>query len=459
MLRRAFLLLALLASLLSAPAAEVPAKDRLVILVTVDGFPAWVWDDPALPMPFLQSLARDGAAAKAMKISNPAVTWPNHTTLVTGVPPGRHGVIGNNYFDRKKGEEVPLIPDPLFNKDEIVKVPTIYDVAKGAGLKTAAIIWPASRGAKSLDWTVPDVFKQELFEQYSTPSLLAEFKTAGIPYENQEKWCRDNKDGGIQRDRMYTRMFNHILRRHRPNVGLLHLIEVDHVEHAKGPQSPEAYDAVAFADARVKEVWDTLQETHPGRATLIVASDHGFFQYQQQIQPNVKLRQEGLLKVEGTKIAGGQVRALSQGGACFLYVLDNANRETLVNRLAEMFWGVEGVSLVIRPRDFAKFGLADPRQDPRMADLVLSAKEGYSFTSTAIGDVIVTPKAETVKGTHGYDPNEPRMHGSFIAWGAGIQPGAKLNTINNTDVAPTMAALLGLEMKNVEGRVLKEILK
>jgi predicted AlkP superfamily pyrophosphatase or phosphodiesterase len=64
-----------------------------------------------------------------------------------------------------------------------------------------------------------------------------------------------------------------------------------------------------------------------------------------------------------------------------------------------------------------------------------------------------------VKGTHGYDPNEPRMHGSFIAWGAGIQPGAKLNTINNTDVAPTMAALLGLEMKNVEGRVLKEILK
>jgi len=104
-------------------------------------------------------------------------------------------VIGNNYFSRAKNEVVPLIPDPVLNKEEIVKSPTIYDVAKQAGLKTAAIIWPASRGAKTLDWTVPDCFSNSLWQTYGTASLLAECKQAGIPYEKQEEWCTDRQGG------------------------------------------------------------------------------------------------------------------------------------------------------------------------------------------------------------------------------------------------------------------------
>ncbi len=449
--------LCLITSLLSAVTLfAAPASDRIVVLISVDGLASYYFDDPKAEMPTIRRLAAGGARAERMKCSLPTVTWPNHTTLVTGVHAGRHGVIGNNYFDRTKGEMVPLIPDPLFDKDEIVKVPTIYDVAKGAGLRTAGIIWPASRGAKTLDWTVPDVFKQELFEKYSTASLLEEFRAAGVPYEKQQEWCSTGK--GYDRDRMYAQMLIHVIRKHRPHVALLHLIEVDHAEHAKGPQSPEAYEAIKFEDDRIREIEAVLNETFPGRATLIITSDHGFFTYQQQIQPNVKLRQEGLLKVEGTKIAGGQARALSQGGACFLYILDNQNRESLTQKLAGMFWETEGVSLVIRQKDYPKFGLADPAKDPRMADLVLSAKEGYSFSDNAVGEILVTPKTDTVKGTHGYDPNEPRMHGSFVAWGAGIKRGITLSSINNLDVAPTMAALLGLEMKDVDGRVLTECL-
>ena len=454
LLRRTSILFALALACLRLQAA--PASDRIVVLVSVDGLAAYYFDDPKAEMPNIRRLASQGARAERMKCSLPTVTWPNHTTLVTGVNPGRHGVIGNNYFDRAKGEVIPLIPDPLFDKEEIVKVPTIYDVAKQAGLKTAGIIWPASRGAKTLDWTVPDVFKQELFEKYGTPSMLAEFKAAGIPYEKQQEWCSTGK--GYDRDRMYTQMLIHVIKQHRPNVALLHLVEVDHAEHAKGPQSAEAYEAVKFEDERIKDIEDALNETFPGKATLIVSSDHGFFKYQQQIQPNVKLRQEGLLKVEGTKIAGGQVRALSQGGACFLYVLDQANRESLIQKLAGMFWDVEGVSVAVRPKDFNRFGLADPTKDSRMADVVLCAKEGYSFSDTAVGEILVTPKTDAIKGSHGYDPNEPRMHGSFVAWGAGIKKGAKVSSINNLDVAPTMAALMGLQMKGVDGRVLKEIL-
>src|SRR5262249_50277750 len=148
---------------------------------------------------------------------NPTVTWPNHTTLVTGVSPARHGVVGNNYFDRVKGEKVALIWDPVFDKDEIVKVPTIYDLAKAAGLKTAAIHWPASRNAKSLDWTSPDVGKAELVSKYTTPELIVQCKDmkCEIIYGNEGKTIERTES--IAEDDMWTRIFNMILEKHRPN--------------------------------------------------------------------------------------------------------------------------------------------------------------------------------------------------------------------------------------------------
>ncbi len=318
-----------------------PASDRIVVLISVDGLAHYYFDDPKAEMSTIRQLAAEGACASDMKCSMPTVTWPNHTTLVTGVYPGKHGVIGNNYFDRAKGENVTLITDPVFNKDEIVKVPTIYDVAKDAGLKTAAIIWPASRGAWTLDWTVPDVFTDALFQKYGTPTLWPEFQQAGIPYEKQGAWCKSGD--GESRDKMYVQMFNEVVRTHRPNLALLHLVEVDHVEHAHGPQSPEAYAAVKFADQCVREVWEELQKSFPGKATLIVSADHGFFPYRQMVQPNVLLRKEGLVKTdEKNKVVGGDVRVLGQGGASFLYVLDQAHREAIVGRLAELFKDVEG---------------------------------------------------------------------------------------------------------------------
>src|SRR5216117_1574554 len=126
----------------ASAATATSDPNRIVVLMSVDGLANFYMDDPAAEMPTIRKMAAEGAKAASMRASDPTVTWPNHTTLVTGVSPARHGVVGNNYFDRVKGEKVTLIWDPVFDKDEIVKVPTIYDLAKAAGLKTAAIHWP-----------------------------------------------------------------------------------------------------------------------------------------------------------------------------------------------------------------------------------------------------------------------------------------------------------------------------
>src|SRR6476659_741767 len=291
----------------TSAAAPTPDPDRIVVLMSVDGLANFYMDDPAAEMPTIRKLAAEGASAAGMRASDPTVTWPNHTTLVTGVSPARHGVVGNNYYDRAKGEKVTLIWDPVLDKDEIVKVPTIYDLAKSAGMKTVAIKWPATRNARSLDMTCPDVGKEELVRKYTTPALLDECKQAGYDIVYGDEGKTVGRTESIAKDEMWTHIFNMLLHNHRPNLALLHVIAVDHTEHTEGPRSEGAYDAVKAADGQVREVWEELQKDFPGKATLIVVSDHGFSANKKKVIPNEALEKAGLLEMKGKHETSGAV--------------------------------------------------------------------------------------------------------------------------------------------------------
>jgi predicted AlkP superfamily pyrophosphatase or phosphodiesterase len=449
--------LAILPALLAFSAAAVhaaePAKEACVILISVDGLANFYLDDPRADLPTLRRMAREGARADGMTCSFPTVTWPNHTTLVTGVPPRKHGVIGNNYLDRGSAREVPFIPDPLFDKDQIVKVPTVYDVAHGAGLSTAAIVWPATRNARTLDWTVPDMFGDEAWPQYGTASWLEELRAAGIPVDRHGVWTKES-GGGVQRDWLYTRMARHVLREHAPNLLLIHLVEVDHVQHRHGPRTPEAYWSVSFADDRLRDILEAVEES-PRRAstTVIVASDHGFFPITRDIQPNVLLRKLGLIEADGREIKSQQARCLAQGGACMVYILDDERRDEIAVQLRRELAGLEGVAAVLGPDEFERIGQPRPEEDSRAPDLWLSAKSGYSFGNGHAGDEPVIDRS-TPGGTHGYLPDDAEMLGTLVVWGHGIEGGKRLGRVSNLDVAPTIARQLGVEMPEAEGQPL-----
>lgn len=434
-------------------AGAEPQRDRCVILISVDGLANFYYDDPRADMPTLRRLAREGARASGMVCSFPTVTWPNHTTLVTGVPPAKHGVLANNYLDRKDGASVPLIPDPLFDKTEIVKSPTIYDVAHQAGLTTAAVIWPATRNAPTLNWTVPDMFEADAWPKYGTRSWLEELREAGLPIEKQNAWCKESS-GGVQRDWLYARMAAHVLKHHAPNVLLVHLVEVDHVEHRFGPRTPEAYWSVSYADDRVRDIVEAVEASRfKDRTTIFVASDHGFFGVRKDIRPNVLLRKAGLIQDQRKTVF-----CLSQGGACGVYILDDGQRVELTARLRKELAGIEGVAAVYGEEQFGELGQATRATDPRAPDLWLAAQDGYAFVDARDGDEVVVAKAAP-NGTHGYLPDQPDLWGTLIMHGHGVKSGVDLGKISNLDVAPTMARILGLEMPTADGRVLSAALR
>jgi predicted AlkP superfamily pyrophosphatase or phosphodiesterase len=453
-MRRASLLLivALILTPRASRTATAAEPSRAVILISVDGLAAFYLDEPRAERPTIRALADAGARAARMKAAAPTVTWPNHTTLATGVMPARHGVVGNDYFDRARGKTVVLISDPELDKDQLVRVPTIYDLAKAGGLSTAAIRWPATRNAKALDWTLPDVFSDELLHRFTTPSLMAECKQAGV-WAESDVIHYGQRELRVVSDEMCTRVFNFILRKHHPQLALLHLTHVDSVEHLKGPRTPEAYAAIKAADEHVRRVWDEVKRDYPGQATVMIVSDHGFSPVERLILPNVPLRDAKLVDIKAGKAEGGAVHVVSQGGAALVYVVDATHRESVIDQVERMFTGAEGIDKVVGPEELKLHGLARPQEDPRSPDVVLFAREGYCFDETASGSASTLPRRE-LRGMHGHDENLPCMYATFIAWGAGIKPRAHLDEIQNTDVAPTIARLLNLPLTGADGKVL-----
>jgi predicted AlkP superfamily pyrophosphatase or phosphodiesterase len=430
---------------------------RHVVLVSVDGLAASYLDDPRAEMPTLRKLAKSGAVAKGMITSFPSVTWPSHTSLITGVQPARHGVIGNSVWSRKLDRALVYIGDPELTKDEAVRVPTLYDAAHRAGLKCGSVIWPCCNGADSLNWVIPDAGRADLHAKYTTPGFVEELGKAGIDISQLGAWGW-NKDRSTDRDVLYTRVAQYLLEKQKANLVLVHLVTPDGVEHNYGPHTPEAYKAVAESDQRIAEIWNTLQEPPlAGHSALFVVSDHGFAPYERFIRPNVVLKEVGLIDTDGKeKVTSRKAWCVAQGGSAFVYVLDAARKTEIVDQLDQRLAKLEGVAAVVGPDGFAKLGFPRPEANGESPDLVLMTNPGYSFAEQVTGEAVAS--AGGLKGSHGHDPGPPYMHATFVAAGTGIKPGVQLDLIQNVDVAPTIARLMGLALKDVDGRVLHEIL-
>lgn len=108
---------------------------------------------------------------------------------------------------------------------------------------------------------------------------------------------------------------------------------------------------------------------------------------------------------------------------------------------------------MITPDRFAALGLPLPEKDPRMFDLLLTAKSGYSFSGATGGPV--TEAVPQQAGSHGYLASDPDLNSIFIASGYGVAPGVKLDNVHAIDVAPTIAQLLNIKLPMAKGKVLK----
>lgn len=422
-----------------------------VIVITIDGFPAYEFEDPQAPVPVLRKLAASGVTGKGMKVSTPAVTWPNHTTIVTGVRPEKHSVLFNGALVRPNDGKPAFINGHL-DKDELVKAPTVYDFFHERGYRTAAINWPCTRNAKTLDDNFPDVPQMI---RYTTPRLIEELVRSGDMKVGSDLWFATK--AGKERDAIWTAAACNSIQRLKPNLLFFHLLVVDGVQHRFGPQSPEGYEALGLADKNLQKILDAVDAAGMREITTIfVVADHGFAKVEKLIHANAVLRKAGLLEArDDDSISRARVQAVPEGGTAFVYLNSPKTAEADRLQVISLFKKQEGVSKILLPGVYSKFGLPQPAANPQAPDLVLVAQDGYSFANGSSGEAI--SKNARTTGSHGYLSDNPKMNAIFIAAGRGIQPGRKINLVENVDIAPTAAFLLGENFPHADGKILKQI--
>lgn len=454
MCRKLPLVLVLLAAIggsLTLTAQQGPGGNH-VIIITLDGFPGWALDDPYLPVPNLRQLAANGALAAGMRPVNPTVTWPNHTTLVTGVTPAKHGVLFNGTLVREPS--MPPRVEPWRDKKDMVHVPTLYDVVHGRGMTAAQVDWVAILNAPSIDWEFPE--RPERPE--TKPVIVREMVSAGTLSQREvDVFANQNI---VWRDDVWTAAATQILRAHRPNLLLFHLLALDSIQHRYGPRTLAATVTMARLDSQIGTILKAVEDAGmTASTTLFVVSDHGFRSVQKQVLPNVALRDAGLITVEAGKISATKAYVISEGGSAFVYVTAPDPDGDVLRRARQALSALEGIDSIVEPAQYGPLGLPQPSANQQVGALLLLAKNGYAFAAGATAEKAVVDAAEGSLGTHGYISTDPDIQALFIAWGRGVKHGVKLQTVANIDVAPTAAKLLGVELKDVEGKVLTEILQ
>jgi predicted AlkP superfamily pyrophosphatase or phosphodiesterase len=425
-----------------------------VVLISIDGLAQFYWADPAARMPVLRNLAERGVVADGMATVFVSTTWPSHVSLVTGVGPRTHGVVSNHVLNRRTTRAEDFTGDPVYDAADLVWAPTIYDRAHAAGLRTAAIDWPATRRAASLDFNLPFFKSQTIFEAHTAPGVWRELAELGYPVERQGEWAELPRR--FLKDAMVADLAIDVLRRHAPDLLLVHFLCADSHQHLYGPRSPEAYWAIAYIDGLVGRVLAALEPDGLDRASVVVVSDHGFLPVRREIRPNVRLRRLGLLRANAAgDVEHADARFVMNHGAGWLYALDG-DRARLARDLRAELAALEGVAAVWTPEEYGALGLPTPAENPRAGDLLLEAASGFMLSDKADGDEELGPPRYL--GTHGQRPLHPDNQALFVAAGRGVKRGPRLGPISSRDVAPTLTTLLELPPAPAEGRVLAEIL-
>ena len=421
----------------------LPLMKPRVIVISIDGFAAFYWRDPAVRAPVLRRLAERGAVAAGMECVFPSTTWPTHASLVTGVSPRAHGIVANHILNRATREPEDLTGDPIYDAPALLRAPTVYDRAHAAGLRTAAIDWPATRNATTLDFNLPFFKDQRVFETQTARGVWEELRGLGYPLDRQGEWAQLPKR--FYKDEMVASVASHVARRHEPDLLLVHFLCVDSFQHLYGPRSPEANWAIEYVDGLIGRFLDSLPTAAAPETSVFVVSDHGFLPSTREIRPNVRLRRLG---------AQREARFVMNHGAGALYGLGGDDRA--LDQLAGEIEKMEGVSGVWRAGDYAALGLPSPADHAQVADVMFEAAPGYSFGDAADGPD--EHGAAKYLGTHGQRPTYADNAAFFLASGAGIARGRALAQGRSRDVAPTVAKMLGLAMEDVEGRVLEQAL-
>jgi len=375
------------------PPAAAAAGPPATILVSIDGFRPDYLERGITPV--LSRLAAGGASG-AMRPSFPSKTFPNHWTLVTGLVPDRHGIVGNSMEDpRRPGETFTMQTDDpwWWNAAE-----PIWVTAERAGIRTATEFWPGA----SVGWGgTMDHARHNAVTGGTRPAdwhAFAQPVTGDGRVDAVIDWMRRPAAT-------------------RPRFATLYFDAVDTAGHDGGPDGPEVAHALADTDRSIGRLVDGLAALGVA-ANLVIVSDHGM----------AATSSDRVVALDRL-VAPADYRLVESGS--YAAVVPTPGREAAV---AAALLGRRGHMACWRRAEIpARFRYG---RNPRVAPILCLGDVGWLVQREA-------PGKPFAGGNHGYDDRAPEMRAVFIGNGPAFRRGARVAPVN-TDVAPLLRRLMGL---------------
>lgn len=405
-------------------------------------------------LPNFGSFFEGAALCGHVNSTYPSLTYPAHTSIITGRMPKNHGVINNTKLQPKRERA-----DWIYQR-KYIKTTTLYDAARKKGLRTAALLWPVV-GQSRIRYAVPEVMVTRRWQN----QILVNALNGPIGYQldlNQRfGHLRDGirqpaLDNFIQAGALYT------IEKYNPELFLLHLTDVDTNRHIYGVHHEKAAAALRRHDRRLGEILEKLAETGSMEDTaVIILGDHFQKDAEKIAYPNYFLQKEGLIRVKDGRIRDWQAIAKTCDGSCYIYLKKGKRADAaLQKRVYDMFQKLAeredyGIGHIFSAEEAAGLG-ADPE-----CFLMLEAREGWVFLEDREQESknVREEKKHFVRGTHGYLPQGEEYQTFFAAKGCGIRPCNVERGIFLWDEGATIAALMGLDLGKTDGQIIAEMLQ
>lgn len=422
----------------------VPAAASPVLLVSLDGLRPDDISDAArrgIKVPVLAGLQRDGAHARGVIGVLPTLTYPSHTTLITGASPRRHGVANNLTFDPTQKNDT-----GWYWYAEDVRVPTLWQAAHAAGLATANVHWPVSVDAPGIDANLPQIWRKgtaddaKLLRALSIPGLLAAVEAKLGPYAQ-------GIDESVEGDAVRVRFAAAILAQRKPQFMTIYLAGIDHAEHHDGPGSAGAIKAIEDTDALVGRLVTAARAAMPD-VTVVVVSDHGFRAVANDVNLFRPFLDAGLITLGADgKVAAWEAMPWLAGGAAAIRLAlpdDAASLARVKTLLAKL--AADPAYHIAAVLDAAQVAAAGGTSE---ASFFVAMQPGYE---TGIDPTAPVTKPSTYKGMHGYLPSDPAMRSTLIVAGPDVAHGRDLGVVDMRAIAPSIARILGVALPAAEAK-------
>lgn len=371
---------------------------------------------------YLKQLMEESAVCTRVKTVYPALTYPAHTTLITGCDPAEHG-IGHN---QPHQPGVDAANRAWYWDAKHVQRPGLFEAVHRAGGRCASVLWPVTGKHPHIRWNFPEVValpgESQVLKmlRYGTwPWVLStEIRLGRQRVSTKEPHLSDYGET-LCRD---------VIRRHQPDLTALHMVDVDEMRHLHGVWSKEAMDGLKRMEQRVERIHREMQRSMPD-ALLIVVSDHGQADVTRDVCLTDVLAAAGL---------GGLVQVQSSGMTAYVHA------------------GAGGQEGLARVEAWLRDHLAEAgavKVDTRSELDAMGAAKGAALGVTAAEGVVYSdflPSAKREKATHGFAPGHPAEDCLLMVHGRGVRPG-EMESMPMRDVAPTIAELMGISMPGCSG--------